>query len=146
MLNFLNNHISRQVSLILDIGAGLGDFAYEIINQLINRYVHYVLLDIDRDAMVEAIKSLKVFTFDFILADAQRLPIKSEIFDVVICAEVLEHLPEDFTAINEIRRVLQKNAMAVISIPLHSCKHKGELRTYNIKTFKNLVNFCRFIN
>lgn len=139
MLNLLKNHTPRQPSLILDLGAGLGDFACEFFMQKHTYdHIYYILCDIEKDAMVEASKSLKGFSCDFVLADAQNLPIKSEIFDLVICAEVLEHLPDDFSAINEIRRVLRKKAVAVISIPIHSRKDKGELRTYNINAFKKL--------
>jgi len=158
MLNVLSNYMPRQAPLILEVGAGLGDFAYEFIHRYAN-YIHYILLDIDRDAMMESMKSLKVFPcdWDFILADAQRLPFRSEIFDVVICAEVLEHVSDDFSAMSEIKRVLRKKAIGIVSIPLHSRKDKGEVRTYNINTFKNLVNdaglsidsillCCRIIN
>ncbi|NBX97786.1 methyltransferase domain-containing protein [bacterium] len=43
--------------------------------------------------------------------------IDSEIFDVVICTEVLEHTLNPFAAVEEIRRVLKDGGIGIISTP-----------------------------
>jgi ubiquinone/menaquinone biosynthesis C-methylase UbiE len=53
-------------------------------------------------------------------ADAIELPFPSNTFDRVYCSEVLEHLPEPAAAIDEIRRVLKKSGVAVLSVPNES--------------------------
>lgn len=43
--------------------------------------------------------------------------IPSDHFDVVVCTEVLEHTLQPFDAVNEIRRILKKDGIALISTP-----------------------------
>jgi ubiquinone/menaquinone biosynthesis C-methylase UbiE len=51
-----------------------------------------------------------------IIADGHYLPIKDNSFDVVTAFEVLEHLHEPWTAINEINRVLKPEGQFVGSV------------------------------
>jgi ubiquinone/menaquinone biosynthesis C-methylase UbiE len=53
-------------------------------------------------------------------ADAIDLPFPSDTFERVYCSEVLEHLPDPAAAIEEIRRVLRKGGVAVLSVPNES--------------------------
>lgn len=55
--------------------------------------------------------------FIFIKADAEHLPFKPEAFDIVTACEVLEHLYDMDTAINEIKRVTKKDGYIIITIP-----------------------------
>lgn len=50
-------------------------------------------------------------------AEATCLPFADSSFDLVICSEVLEHIPADSLAINEILRVLKPGKNLVISVP-----------------------------
>jgi SAM-dependent methyltransferase len=50
-------------------------------------------------------------------ADLTRLPFADDSFDLVICAEVLEHIPEDEQAIREIVRVLKPGERLAVSVP-----------------------------
>ncbi len=50
-------------------------------------------------------------------ADICKLPFKDEEFDVILCNHVLEHIPDDTKAIQELYRVLQKGGMAILQIP-----------------------------
>jgi len=54
------------------------------------------------------------------LADAQNLPCKDQIFTKVICSEVLEHILDPVSALNEIARILKIQGIAIISIPNES--------------------------
>lgn len=74
--------------------------------------------------------SIKVTTCDFdktlkpdVVADVKKLPFKKDTFDVVLCAEVLEHLPfKDFSsAMKEIYRVTKN--YAIITLPHFSLTH-----------------------
>ena len=48
---------------------------------------------------------------------AVRLPFRDEYFDKVICSEVLEHLPDDWQAVGELKRVLKDDGTLAISVP-----------------------------
>ncbi|MFZ5573087.1 MAG: methyltransferase domain-containing protein [Thermodesulfobacteriota bacterium] len=50
-------------------------------------------------------------------ADIRQLPFKNESFDLVICSEVLEHIPDDRAAMREIIRVLKPRKPLVVSVP-----------------------------
>lgn len=43
----------------------------------------------------------------------------NESFDLVICNHVLEHIPDDNNAIKEIYRVLKKNGIAILNVPIY---------------------------
>lgn len=50
-------------------------------------------------------------------ADITRLPFGDDSFDLVICSEVLEHIPDHRTAIDESARVLKPEGHLVVSVP-----------------------------
>jgi SAM-dependent methyltransferase len=50
-------------------------------------------------------------------ADGRHLPFADGGFDLVICAEVLEHIPDHADAIAEITRVLRPGGDLVVSVP-----------------------------
>ncbi len=52
-----------------------------------------------------------------IRADAQRLPFKDDIFDFVLCSEVLEHLDDHSKGAVELNRVLKSGKKALVSMP-----------------------------
>ncbi len=49
--------------------------------------------------------------------DILSLPFSGEIFDLVICSEVMEHIPDDRRAAKEILRVLKPGGNLVVSVP-----------------------------
>jgi hypothetical protein len=49
--------------------------------------------------------------------DATRMPFADGSFDQVIAAEVLEHIPADQAAMNEIARVLRPGGVAAVTVP-----------------------------
>jgi SAM-dependent methyltransferase len=50
--------------------------------------------------------------------DIQKMPLKDEHYDVVICNHVLEHVPDDRKAMREIYRVLKKGGYALLLVPV----------------------------
>jgi SAM-dependent methyltransferase len=55
--------------------------------------------------------------WDLLAADGLRLPFSDGCFDLVLCAEVLEHVPADGRLLAEIRRVLRPGGELVASVP-----------------------------
>jgi SAM-dependent methyltransferase len=51
-------------------------------------------------------------------ADICSLPFRDCVFDVIICCHVLEHLPADAPALNEIARTLKPGAQALVMVPM----------------------------
>lgn len=50
-------------------------------------------------------------------ADICNLPFKDNEYDVIFCNHVLEHIPDDTKAIQELYRVLKPGGMAILQIP-----------------------------
>ncbi|MBS1660270.1 MAG: methyltransferase domain-containing protein [Bacteroidetes bacterium] len=50
-------------------------------------------------------------------ADATRLPYPDESYDILIANHILEHIPEDTTAMRELFRVLNKKGLAILQVP-----------------------------
>ena len=79
--------------------------------QLVRRYIDFVdWVGVDRYANRRYSKS----GLAILPADLLALPFRDDAFDVVICSHVLEHIDDDRSAINEIRRVTQR---AFIQVP-----------------------------
>ena len=52
-----------------------------------------------------------------LLGDAHFLPIQDGVIDNVICSEVLEHVTIPTQLLSEIRRVMKKDAICILSVP-----------------------------
>ena len=53
-----------------------------------------------------------------IVGDARKIPFQSEIFDSILCTEVLEHVNEPKQVIQEINRVLKLHGKLLLSAPM----------------------------
>lgn len=108
---------------LLDLGCGGGRHAFEAAR----RGARVVALDTDRSeldrvtavfaAMAEAGEIPAGGSGLAVSSDATCLPFEDGSFDKVIAAEVLEHLPADQIAMNEIARVLRPGGMAAVTVP-----------------------------
>lgn len=54
----------------------------------------------------------------FVCCSADQLPFKNNVFDYFAINAVLEHIPEEKKAINEIKRMLRKGGGLMISVPI----------------------------
>lgn len=51
-------------------------------------------------------------------ADICQLPFESNVFDIILCNHVLEHIQDDLKAIKELFRVMKPGGMGIFQIPL----------------------------
>ncbi len=57
-------------------------------------------------------------------ADITKLPFSDNEFDVIFCNHVLEHIPDDTKAMNELYRVLKKGGWGIFQVPLDRTREK----------------------
>jgi len=108
---------------LLDLGCGAGRHAFEAAR----KGAKVVALDMDKSelsqvtaifaAMAEAGEIPDNASGTAVNGDATSLPFPDGSFDKVIAAEVLEHLPADQKAMNEIARVLRPGGVAAVTVP-----------------------------
>jgi len=57
-------------------------------------------------------------------ADICNLPFKNDCYDVILCNHVLEHIPDDTKAMQELYRILKPGGMAILQIPQDLSREK----------------------
>ncbi len=108
---------------LLDLGCGAGRHAFEAAR----RGAEVVALDTDHGelqqvsaiaaAMSEAGELQCPASITPAAGDATAMPFPDDRFDIVVAAEVLEHIPYDQRAIGEIARVLRPGGIAAVTVP-----------------------------
>ncbi|HKA13789.1 MAG TPA: class I SAM-dependent methyltransferase [Myxococcota bacterium] len=58
-----------------------------------------------------------------IVSDIAAIPEPDASFDAVLCAEVLEHLPEPLSAVRELSRLLKPDGVLILTAPFASLTH-----------------------
>jgi SAM-dependent methyltransferase len=102
---FIASHAAT--GLTLDLGAQGGPYA--------SHFPRRIGLDLRAAAGVH------------VVGDARRLPVRDAAFDVVLCTEMLEHVPEPQLAIDEMWRVLRPGGTLLLTtrflFPIHDAPH-----------------------
>jgi SAM-dependent methyltransferase len=109
--------------LVLDLGCGFGRHAYEALR----RGARVVACDLSPDELREVRATFQVMhemgeappvgMATTTCADATRLPFPDGTFDRVIASEVMEHIPDDLAALDELTRVLRPGGVLAVTIP-----------------------------
>jgi SAM-dependent methyltransferase len=113
----------RPGTRLLDLGCGAGRHAFEAAR----RGASVVALDMDfgelnqvsaiAAAMDEAGEIPAGASITAASGDATRMPFGDDSFDLVIASEVMEHIPADQGAMNEVARVLRPGGIAAVTVP-----------------------------
>jgi SAM-dependent methyltransferase len=108
---------------LLDLGCGAGRHAFEALR----RGARVVAFDYDEgelkdvagmaQAMANEEKLPPTSRSTCVRGDATKLPYPDGSFDRVIAAEVLEHIPDDVSAIGELARVLRPGGTMAVTVP-----------------------------
>jgi len=76
------------------------------------------------------LKNLDYTTIDLnspladIKADICNLPFKNNLFDIILCNHVLEHIADDTKAMQELYKILKPKGMAILQIPQDLSREK----------------------
>ena len=113
----------RAGDRLLDLGCGFGRHAYEAAR----RGARIVACDMAQPelqsvlatatAMRDAAEIAPTLSFTAVGGDATCLPFADDSFDRIIASEVMEHVPDDRAALDELVRVLRPGGTIAITVP-----------------------------
>lgn len=95
------NHLPARKLVILDVGGRLQPYR-ELLD---GRVQQYTSVDVKATPLVN------------VIARGEHLPFVANGFDLVICTQVLEYVPEPLTMLAEIHRVLKCGGTLLLSVP-----------------------------
>lgn len=106
----------KQVSKVLDIGCGIGDLTYHFSMRselTIGIDIALVNTEMTQTNMVER----EIHNVEVLQASATPLPFSDNSFDLVIMADVIEHITDAPFACQEVRRVLRTGGIFICVTP-----------------------------
>jgi len=106
-VNLIEELLPRKPNNLLVIGCG-------------NKEDHELMAKNDQaigfDLSFHALKSSQ-FSDRLFAADVLSIPLLDNIFDVAVCSEVLEHIPQIGCAVKEIARVIKPGGVLIVTTP-----------------------------
>jgi SAM-dependent methyltransferase len=105
MVSVLQDYFNIELKslTLLDVGSSTGLIA----NHLAMYFSEVIGIDIDRPAVEFAKANHKKDNLVFIQSDSLKIDMPDSYFDVVICAQVYEHVPNAAMMMDEIYRILK---------------------------------------
>jgi len=147
--NYLYNYLLRKkavesnlknekIDMLLEVGSGISPVMTKT-----NSIVY-------TDLSFAAIQLLKLTHKKgwHVVADCTRLPFKTSVISHTICSEVLEHIPHDMEAIQELVRVMKPAGRFIITFPHRKFyfaiddRFVGHHRRYEISEMENKLKKC----
>lgn len=109
------HHASRLPAgtRVLDVGAGVGQY------RSLFGHCAYKAQDFGREP-----QTLGHYTRLDFESDILDVPTSDESFDLVLCTEVLEHVPEPIKAVHEMARILRPGGAMMLTAPLGCLLHQ----------------------
>lgn len=111
--NYWMRYASRRYpknAHLLEIGCGMG-----YLSEVASEYFSYVGTDITLIPL-QAARS-RDGSIDYVQGDALRLAFRSEVFDVVVAFDILEHTERPENAVAEAHRILKKDGCIIATVP-----------------------------
>ena len=102
-----------------------------------------LVLDIgsgERRLKIKNFLSLDIYknTYVDVLADAHNLPFRENIFDLIICEHLLEHVKKPWIVIEDIYRVIREKGIIYVEVPFMTPYH-GKPNHYFNMSKSNLI-------
>lgn len=66
-----------------------------------------------------------------LVCDITKIPVENETFDVILCSEVLEHIPDPMIALDEFFRILRPEGILILTAPFASVVHMAPYYYYS---------------
>ena len=128
--NFILKAAPKKPSLILDFGCGDGYLSYRLAkkgHRVIGCDISMTSLKLAFDQISKQIDSINI-TF---IRSSENLPFPEEIFDFVVLADVIEHVPQPHEVLFNLHQVLKPGGKLLLSTPT-----RIEGRTWDKRHYK----------
>ena len=126
-------------SMVLDVGAGTCHYRSHF------SHCEYKTHDFKKYKGYQDDSEGRYGKIDYI-SDISSIPVPSESFDVILCTEVLEHVPEPIVVLQELSRILKPGGQLLITAPLGSGLHQLPYHYYGGYTPFWYRHFCPEFN
>jgi ubiquinone/menaquinone biosynthesis C-methylase UbiE len=128
----------------LDVGCGEG-YGTAILAQ---RAEHIVAVDISEKAIAHATAKYQQKNVEFHCFPAEKLPFPDASFDLVVCLELIEHARDHLAVMREMRRVLRRGGVLILSTPNRRIVSPGSptpLSEFHVREFdvRETQELCR---
>jgi len=147
IIQAIHKHHQSKIDIILDIGTAEGAMLSSIKKEFpqakcFGLEYSQELININQD------KNIKI-----IQGNAQKLPFKSNSFNIVVATAVIEHLSQPLKMVSESYRVLKKNGILIVTTPdpffdkiagLISREESHHLERFNLRKLKNYFRKTNF--
>ena len=120
-IDLINNLNKKENLNLLDLGCGQGHFT----NIIKNKFPDFDVFGIDYSISAINYANSNFKDISFIVANAYHPPFTDEYFDIIVCNNIWEHVPDPLNLLKAISRVLKPNGLLIISTP-------SRYRLYNL--------------
>ncbi len=116
-VNSLLKYISGRDLKILDYGFGQGAFEEKLFRT--GKCTNLIGIDISAESVRKAKKKFK--EWDFFKGDINKIKEYKNLFDYIVCSEVLEHISpsKTFSILERFHKSLKRKGFLLISVPLN---------------------------
>lgn len=128
ILSVIDNYAANGSLNILDVGCGTGVYMSELLKRKHNVFGFDISKGMVKEASKRIINYKNTNTLT-ICSDVDNIPFPDSYFNVVICAGVMEYLPDEISALNEMKRVLKSEGILIFTLP-NKLKLKNLLDPY----------------
>jgi len=115
ILNIAKDQAKKGDMNILDLGCGEETYIQDLVkirnNNLYGVDISDYVIDLHKKAYQDH------SNVEFVACPAEKLPFNKEHFDLIICDELIEHVPKAEILLDEIARVIKKDGTLIISTP-----------------------------
>ncbi len=100
-------------SIVLDVGTGTGVFIPFLLRE-IGKGERIVALDIAEKMLRRARAKGFSGNIDYLCADVTNIPLRNEIFDIIVCYSSFPHFQDKSRALTEMKRVIKRGGRLLI--------------------------------
>ena len=115
ILNIAKDQAKKGNINILDLGCGEETYIEDLVKIGNNNLYGVDISDYVIDLHKKAYQNHS--NVEFVACPAEQLPFNKEYFDLIICDELIEHVPKAEILLDEIARVIKKDGALIISTP-----------------------------